>query len=354
MSWHGVHGQDEVVDQFRRALRRGRLASSFLFVGPEGIGKRTFAVKLAQALLCQTRPEEALDPCGTCPSCVQVEAGSHPDVEVVAKPPDRSFLPLDLLIGDKEHRLREGLCHNIALKPFMGGRRIAIIDDADYLNAEGANCLLKTLEEPPPRSVLILISTSPAKQLPTIRSRCQLIRFQPLRRETVEEILVTQGLAKDPAEAQRLSAHGEGSVRQALQLADEQLWSFRSRLYQQLAEPRLDGVGLARSVVAFVEEAGKEASARRQRMRQVVQQAAEFYRQLLHRLMGDDEADAETQDILHRALPRWQGYWSAAAACLERCLDALEQIDRNAYATTLIECWLGDLARLASPSKAAR
>ena len=67
--------------------------------------------------------------------------------------------------------MHEGLCHDIALRPFMGGYKVALIDDADYLNAEGANCLLKTLEEPPPRSVLILIGTSPAKQLPTIRSR---------------------------------------------------------------------------------------------------------------------------------------------------------------------------------------
>ena len=133
MTWHGIYGHDDVVERFRRALGRGRLASSFLFVGPEGIGKRSFALKLAQALLCRTRPEQAMDPCGECPACVQVAARTHPDLMVVAKPKDKSFLPLELLIGDKEHRMRRGLCHGIALKPFMGGRKIAIIDDADYL-----------------------------------------------------------------------------------------------------------------------------------------------------------------------------------------------------------------------------
>ena len=238
MSWHGVLGHDELVEQFRRALARRRLASSFLFVGPEGIGKRTFALKLAQALLCQARPEEALDPCGSCPACVQVAAQTHPDLEVVAKPKDKSFLPLELLIGDKEHRMRTGLCHSIALKPFMGGRKVAVIDDADYLNAEGANCLLKTLEEPPPRSVLILIGTSAAKQLPTIRSRCQLIRFRALPAEAVAELLVAQQVVDDPAEAGRLARHAEGSVQRAKELADPELWAFRSQLYAAVGRAR--------------------------------------------------------------------------------------------------------------------
>ena len=84
--WQGIHGHDQIVEQFRRALRRGRLASSFLFAGPAGVGKRTFALKLAAALLCDNRAEEDLDPCGECPACVQVAAGTHPDVEIVAKP----------------------------------------------------------------------------------------------------------------------------------------------------------------------------------------------------------------------------------------------------------------------------
>ena len=286
MSWHGIDGHDDVVKQFRRAIGGGRLASSFLFAGPAGIGKRTFALKLAQAMLCQTRPEAALDPCGTCPSCAQVAAGTHPDIDVVAKPDDKSFIPVELLIGDRDHRRREGLCHNIGMKPTLGGRRIAVIDDADYLNAEGANALLKTLEEPPPRSMLILIGTTPAKQLPTIRSRCQLIRFQPLPIEAVAALLVSKGFVGDAAEARRLARYSEGSIQRALELADPDLWSFRNAFYQKLSEAILDSSGLARTVAAFVDEAGKEPSARRARFRQIVAFAAEFYRQLLHSQCG--------------------------------------------------------------------
>ncbi|MEX2186270.1 MAG: AAA family ATPase, partial [Pirellulales bacterium] len=166
MPWQGLQGHDEVADRFRRILARGRLASTFLFVGPDGIGKRTFAMKLAQALLCAERPEADLDPCGRCESCVQATAGTHPDILTIAKPAEKSELPVALFIGTKEKRMQEGLCHDLSLKPFFGRRRVAVIDDADYLNEEGANCLLKTLEEPPPRSLLILVGTSLERQLP--------------------------------------------------------------------------------------------------------------------------------------------------------------------------------------------
>ncbi len=346
MSWHGIDGHDDVVEQFRRALGRGRLASSFLFAGPAGIGKRTFALKLAQAMLCQTRPEAALDPCESCPSCVQAAAGTHPDLEAIAKPADKSFIPLELLIGDLEHRRREGLCHRISLKPYLGGRKIAVIDDADYLNAEAANALLKTLEEPPPRSVLILIGTTPAKQLPTIRSRCQLIRFRPLPVEVVGTLLVSKGLLGDPAEARRLAQYSEGSVRRALELADPGLWAFRNTLYQRLSEPALDSVRLAQTVAAFVDDAGKEAPARRARLRQVVAFAADFYRQMMHAQCGTSlSADQELREHVGQAVQRGAGGCRAASARLDRCLDAAAQIDRNANQATLIECWTDDLAR---------
>jgi DNA polymerase-3 subunit delta' len=345
MPWLGIIGQDDIVNCFRQATRQGRLASSFLFVGPQGVGKRSFALRLAQSLLCQSRSEEVLEACGTCPACVQVAAGTHPDVEFVSRPPDKAFIPLELLIGDKEHRMQEGLCHNLSLRPFMGGRKIAIIDDADYLNAEGANCLLKTLEEPPPRSVLILIGTSPARQLPTIRSRCQLVRFRPLDVPVVASLLTAQGIASDAEHAQRLAELSEGSLQRARDLSDADLWAFRTRLYESLANRLADFASMCKELSAFVDQAGREAPARRHRLRQVVGLATAFYRSAILTLSGrPTEGDPELANWVARMLRIAPVHPDAIGVCLEHCLDAAEQIDRNANQATLIECWLDQLA----------
>jgi DNA polymerase-3 subunit delta' len=344
MVWQGIVGHDQVVERFRRALRRGRLATSFLFVGPEGVGRRTFALKLAQSLLCQDHPEAALDPCGRCTACVQVEARTHPDLSIVCRPPDRAVIPLRLLIGEDEHRMHEGLCHDLSLKPFMGRRKVAIIDDADHLNPEGANCLLKTLEEPPPRSVLILIGTSSARQLPTIRSRCQLVRFQPLPPELIAQLLAATGLVADEAQARRLAQQSGGSLHRAMELADSDLWAFRDRLLQALAAPVLDSTGLAAELVSLVDSAGKEAAARRNRLRRVFGLAAEHFRELLRGLVARDDTNVGAGDEPDRDSASRRIEVERTAACLERCLDALEQLDRNANQSTLIECWTNDLA----------
>jgi DNA polymerase-3 subunit delta' len=348
MSWHGIHAHDQIAEQFRRALARGKLASSFLFVGPPGVGKRTFAMKLAQALLCETRPEGLLDPCATCQACQQVLAGTHPDLHLVAKPKDKSTIPIKLLIGEDETRMREGLCHDMALKPFRGGRRIAIIDDADYLAAEGANCLLKTLEEPPPRSVMILIGTSPQQQLPTIRSRCQLVRFHALPDEVVARLLLEHGIVSDVREAGEAAALGRGSLAQAAQFADPELREIRGRLLTQLSAWETPSFEFVKTANAFVDAAGKEAPLRRARMRQLAALAADFYRDLMREQCGlQSVADEILQRAVGAARKSGRGDSETAATALSRCLEAESQVDSNANQATLLECWFDDLAALA-------
>jgi DNA polymerase-3 subunit delta' len=325
--WHGIVGHDEVVEQFRRTLRSGRLASTYLFVGPPGVGKRRFALELAHALLCTGNDEASLEPCGKCESCRMFAAGNNPDLELVGLKPDKSELAISQFVGYDDDLKQEGLCHRIALKSFFGRRRIAIIDDADHFNRYSANCLLKTLEEPPPGSLLILIGTSPSRQLPTIRSRSQLVRFHPLDVETIANILLETGAAADPNIAKRAAELSEGSSERARELTDPVLWRFRDQLFAALSSRRPDSVRLTRAIQAFVDEAGKEASLRRDRLRLVIGFAMEFYRS---RLRANQQNEANIGE-------------------LDACLSALEQVDRNANQGLVIQHWCEQLTGFAAP-----
>jgi DNA polymerase-3 subunit delta' len=340
MSWQGIEGHDTVVEQFRHLIQSGRLASTYLLVGPDGIGKRHFALKLAQSLLCHAADPAALAPCGSCDSCVQVEASTHPDLNLIRRPEDKSVIPVELFIGDKQHRMREGLCRWIAMSPMTGRRKIAIIDDADYLNEEGANALLKTLEEPPADSVLILISTSADRQLPTIRSRAQVIRFQPLSNSLITRLLVEQQIVRDEADAAQIARLSSGSLAQAVELADDDLSAFRERFTQALAAPTLESVRVATMVSAFVEEAGRDAPRKRTRLRQTVGFAIDFFRQQLRSGLSASTSNST-----------WASHPEIAADLLDRSLAAYGHIDRNAHLATIVESWLDDLARISARSK---
>jgi DNA polymerase-3 subunit delta' len=240
--------------------------------------------------------------------------------------------------------MQEGLLARFSLKPTRGRRKVAIIDDADYLNAESANCLLKTLEEPPPGSVLILIGTSEQKQLPTIRSRSQIVRFQPLPEATVAKLLVEKGTVADQFEAERLASLSGGGLQQAMTLAEPELMEFRRHLLSSLAKETWNSVALAKSINAFVEEAGKEAPPRRERLRRIITFCADFYRQLMIHLSGGPASgDAQLRESIAGAAATWNDAVSAADR-LQRCLDALAHVDANAHPVTLTEAWIDDLA----------
>jgi DNA polymerase-3 subunit delta' len=322
--WQGIVGHDDVVERFRRTLEAGRLASTYLFVGPAGVGKRKFAIELARSLLCLESTEVSLAPCGQCESCRMIAAGNHPDLDMVGLPKDKSTLPIELFIGDLEHRNQEGLCHRLGMRPFFGRRKVAIVDDADYFSPASANCLLKTLEEPPASALLILIGTSPSRQLPTIRSRSQIVRFKALEDECLADILVQSGAVDDRETASRVAGLSEGSLERAKQLADPALWSFRDQLFGMLQKPRFDSVRAARAIQSFVDEVGKEASQKRDRLRAILDFAMEYHRSQV------------------RAIPELADRFVAA---LDATLAATEHIDRNANVGLVIQWWCEALSK---------
>ena len=361
MTWQGLRGQDEVVERFRRTLDRGRLASSYLFVGPPGVGKRTLALKLAQTLLCSRVDPIEMAPCGECPACQQVVALTHPDMEVIACPDDKTEFPVSLLIGDHDHRNKEGFCYNLSRKPMDGGRKIGIIGDADLLNKESGNCLLKILEEPPPRSLLILIGTHPQLQLPTIRSRCQTVHFRPLSTADLVDLVVAGGKIENRDRAAILAAQSAGGVHEALLWAEERLWPFRSELFDLLGQLPPDSERLGKLVQDFVNQESTSGE-RRKKLRLAVQLVEDFYRALLYKLLEIDELSPLGEPALRAAVEqaakqaaehtRSSGFEGSKIVVdsLDRCLVARKHIDQNANPAALIGCWVDDLVRCTSPA----
>ena len=268
-----------------------------------------------------------MSPCGSCSACTQVLAGTHPDVIRVSKPADRSFIPLDLLIGRPEARMQEGFCRDVRLKPYSGKRKIAILQDADFLNEEGANCLLKTLEEPPADALIVLIGTSEQRQLPTIRSRSQIIRFAPLGIQDACRLIreVHQVEAGDDTIAKAIETSG-GSIHAAIRQLQGESDEFRSAILEQLKSLNPDPIAITRVVSKYVEEAGKEPSKRRNAMRDAFSIAVQHFR-------GQMREDAAAQRIFPPTLAR-----------LDRSIRALREVDRSANQSTLIECYACDIA----------
>lgn len=344
MSWDEIRGHQRQLEHFRRAAARGRLASTFLFVGPEGIGKRLFARQLARALYCQKHAESELESCDACPSCLQVKALSHPDLLEVRKPDSKNSLPIGMFIGDDDG---PGLCHDIALKPAAGGRRIAIIDDADFLKAEAANALLKTLEEPPPRSILILLGTSEQQQLPTILSRCQIIRFSPLSQPDLESILRNMPLGEGTPLDQLVPASG-GSVQRALLLHDPEAYSFRSRLIEQLASLVPGKDDFLNALLGFTGDKDVEGAVKRARLRFIADLTTEFYGLLAQQLSGLEPAteDPGLRAALSEVAARWTLPVAQLSEMIERTHLMSTQIGMNVQPGNLLGAWLMDLTML--------
>jgi DNA polymerase-3 subunit delta' len=336
LGWQRVRGHDAWVEAFRQAVSRGRLAHAYLFAGPAGVGKRLFAIELAKALLCEAPPAGApLTACDRCPACVQVEAGTHPDFFSASRPADSQEFPIELM--------RE-LCKGFALRSARGKGKAVVIDDADDLNEESANCFLKTLEEPPPASVLVLIGTSADRQLPTIVSRCQVVRFAPLPADIVSDLLREQGV-EDAALRGRLARLSGGSPGLALALADPALWDFRRTFLAELLRPAPDMVGLARSWTEFVEEAAKESAAQRTRARLVLRLLIDFLDDALAVSQGASPRRTEADDRpALEALAAKHGP-ERLLELIERCLEADTQVERRVQLVLVLEAVLDALGR---------
>lgn len=238
MSLQSIQGQPQASGILTRALESGRIANAYLFYGPDSVGKKKAGFELAKALNCETSGPSAA--CDHCSACRRIDQGIHPDVFFLE--PDAGASVREPWI--KIEAIRD-LQKKLAFLPYEGKTKVVLIDGADRINPQAANAFLKTLEEPPIDTIIVLISSNPQQLLPTVASRCQGIRFQPLSESILETIL--SSLADENEEIrrdeipQRVSRAG-GSVKNALEFDLEEWGQMRHSLIQLLTHLSLERV----------------------------------------------------------------------------------------------------------------
>ena len=229
MSWPTLHGHEALWERLVRLLADERLPHALLFTGSAGIGKARLALRLAARLACGAAPD--LRPCGECAGCRQVAAGSHPDLLILGAPERTKKEPRKKEISIEQARELKRFAQ---LRSVVAQRKMALVDDADRLSVAAQNALLKTLEEPPGKALIILITAAPGALLPTVRSRCQRVLCPPLTDVQVRAALADAGVPADESAA--LAAVAEGSPGRALALRETWQDADRQALERLLAE----------------------------------------------------------------------------------------------------------------------
>ena len=311
-----VKGQPSAVFALTRALERDRVAHAYLFEGPSGVGKERAAMALACALLCPTAPRTG---CGACPVCLRVREGKHPDVRVV-RPRDEGHrnIPVEVV--------RDEILPFAKFAPFEAPAACLIFPEADVSfpvqHAEAANALLKTLEEPRAQLSFVLLSERPERLLPTIRSRCQSVRFAPLSRALLHEILAQHGVAENLRDAAVALARGRAD--RALLLAEE---GRAERLLDMAL--RIDEAVESKRAGAIIDVADDLAGSEEQDV--LLDTLALFYRDVAHSALLGDTAPLSfphKSELLTRRAATLGA--SRAAARVQAIETTCEALGRNA------------------------
>lgn len=224
MRFSDIEAQDTAVRILRASIRKGSVAHAYLFTGPRGSGKTSTALAYAAALNCADRTPDG-DACGTCLSCLRIQSGSDADVRLIA--PDGNQTKIQQM---------QDMIKDLGFAPLSGRYKVFIIEQADTLNSHSENCILKILEEPPVYAVLILLSRNPKSLLPTIRSRCRVVRFGRAGTEDVTNALRKRFDLPDD-ELSMIASCAQGLIGRAFSLAAEpQFMEERQVVFQALKD----------------------------------------------------------------------------------------------------------------------
>jgi DNA polymerase-3 subunit delta' len=323
-----ILGHDWAVEMLHKHAARGEFRHAYLFAGPPGLGRRTLALRFAQALNC-TSPLAPGIPCGECRDCKQIEGMRHPDINIIQADSEGGTLKVD--------QIRE-VQRALSLKPYQVNYRVALFLRFHEANDNAANALLKTLEEAPGHAVLILTADTPEQLLPTIISRCEIIRLRPLPVAAIEADLIARGVE---AEHARLLAHisgGRPGYARTL-VEDGSLLEKREErlndLQSLLPAPRVEKF-------SYADKLAKDKDA----MRQAILIWLSYWRDVLLRTAGANTALVNIDRNMEIEFLASRLDLSTARRVVSSLETALEKMERNVNSRLLAEVLLMDWPRV--------
>jgi len=318
-NWQIV-GHERTVSLLRNGLESGRLAHAHLLVGPPHVGKMTLSLTLAQALNCSSKDK----PCGECTSCQRTAERRHADINVIDLN-GRAEIGID--------HIRE-LERTANLKPFEGQHRVFIINNADSLSTEAANCLLKTLEEPPPYVYILLLASNERMLLPTIRSRCQILELRPLPFEVIERTLVERYGAHE-SHAALLARLSRGCIGWAIDAwLNDGILKGRNEQIDSLIQLASKGIS---DRFSFASDLAERFAKDRESVKETLSLWISWWRDMLLVCSGCPEhiINLNFQDTLQREIVGYNIYTIKFVICgLQQSISAL---DRNANPRLVLE-----------------
>ena len=323
-----VFGHDWAVEMLHGHVAHAALRHAYLITGPAGVGRRTLAIRLAQALNCQT-PGAPGVPCRTCRSCKQIEAGQNIDLMVIQADHEGGTL--------KVEQVRE-VQKFLSLKPYQSAFKIVIFLRFQEANLNAANALLKTLEEAPSYGLLLLTADNAEQLLPTIVSRCEIIRLRPVNVDAVKSFLETRQL--DPEKARLLAHLSDGRPGYALRLADdEKTLDFRA---EKLEDLRRLLAAPARERFGYAEKLAKDKDA----LRRTLFLWLSWWRDVLLRTAGAQTALTNIDRAEEIETVAGQIFLADARKTARSLEDAVEKLEKNVNARLLAEVTLMDWPRI--------